>query len=93
MTKADFVAKVAEKANITKTDAERAVNAVVENITEIVAAGDKITLNGLGTFDTIDVKERTGIIRMGARTGETYVTPAHKAPRFKAAKALKDAAK
>ena len=91
MNKNDLVKAVAVKAGVTKKDAETVVDALSAVVTEALVAGDKVALPGIGTFETVEVAERTGTIRMGARKGETYVTPAHKAPKLKMAKALKDA--
>ena len=91
MNKNDLMKAVAAKAGVTKKDAENVVDAMTAVIADALAAGDKVALPGIGTFETVDVAERTGTIRMGTRKGETYVTPAHRAPKLKIAKALKDA--
>ena len=91
MNKTELIAVVAEKANMTKANADVAVSAALNAIVDALAKGEKVALPGFGTFEIADVKERTGTIQMGARKGETYVTPAHKAPKFKAGKAMKDA--
>lgn len=88
MNKTDLVAAVAAKAEISKKDADAAVSAVVEAITEALAEGDKVSLVGFGTFD---VKERAARTGLNPRTKETIEIPASKAPAFKAGKALKDA--
>lgn len=90
MNKTELIAAIAEKAGVTKKDAEAVVSAFTDTVTEVMAAGDKITLVGFGTFEAVDVAEKTGVIRMGARKGETYTTPAHKAPKFKASSTLKN---
>lgn len=89
MTKKELVAYVAEKANLSKKDAEIAVNSVFDGITEALKTDGKIQLVGFGSFE---VKER----REGGQnpaTGETIEIPAGKAPSFKAGKALKDTIK
>jgi DNA-binding protein HU-beta len=91
MNKTELIAAVAKKADMTKTQAEAAVNATLNSIVDAMAAGEKVALVGFGTFEVADVKERTGTIQMGDRKGETYVTPAHKAPKFKAGAAMKNA--
>ena len=91
MNKVELVAAVAEKAALSKKDAEKALNAVLDTVVAALAEGDKVSLVGFGTFEVADVKERTGTIQMGDRKGETYVTPAHKAPKFKAGAAMKNA--
>ena len=88
MTKNDLVAAVVAKAEISKKDAEKAVNAVVASITDALVAGDKVQLVGFGTFEVRERGERTG---RNPRTKETIVIPASKAPAFKAGTALKNA--
>lgn len=88
MTKAELINAVAEKSEITKKDAEKALNAVVESITEALAGGDKVQIVGFGTFE---VRERSAKEAINPRTKEKIKVPAKKAPAFKAGKALKDA--
>lgn len=88
MNKADLVASVAEKAEVSKKDAEKAVNAVFASIEEALAKNEKVQLVGFGTFEVKDRAERTG---RNPQTKETIVIPASKVPGFKAGKALKDA--
>lgn len=88
MNKADLVAAVAEKADVSKKDAEKAVNAVFSSIEEALAKSEKVQLVGFGTFEVKDRAERTG---RNPQTKETIVIPASKVPGFKAGKALKDA--
>ena len=90
MTKAELMDAVAGKAGVSKKDAEAVVNAFTGVVTEAMAAGDKITLVGFGTFEAVEKPERTAL---NVRTKERIVVPAHKAPKFKAGKALKDAVK
>ncbi len=90
MTKTDLVALVAEKAELSKKDADKAVNAVLESVTETLKKGDKISLVGFGTFEVKERAERNGI---NPKTQEPMVIKASKAPAFKASKALKDAIK
>ena len=61
MTKVELIAAVAEAAELTKKDAEKAVNATVEVITKALADGDKVSLVGFGTFETHKRAARTGI--------------------------------
>ena len=89
MLKADFIEAVAKKAGVSKKDADAVVKAVTEVITDVVKKEDSIMLPGLGTFTAVKKNERTS---RNPRTGETLKVPAHNAPKFKAAKALKDAA-
>lgn len=88
MNKTELVAAVAAKAELSKKDAEAAVSATVEAITEALADGEKVALVGFGTFD---VKERAARTGLNPRTKEKIEIPASKAPAFKAGKALKDA--
>ncbi|MDD2496833.1 MAG: HU family DNA-binding protein [Desulfitobacteriaceae bacterium] len=88
MNKADLVNSVAEKAEVTKKDAEKAVNAVFASISDALAAGDKVQLVGFGTFE---VKERAARVGRNPQTGETIEISAAKVPGFKAGKVLKDA--
>jgi DNA-binding protein HU-beta len=91
MNKKDVIAKVAEKMEITKKAAGEHMDAMLEVIIEAMVAGEDVKISGFGTFSAVEVSERTGTIQMGDRKGETYVTPAHRAPKFKAASALKEA--
>ena len=88
MKKAELAAIVAEKAGLTKKDADAAISAVVEAVTEALAKGDKVQLVGFGTFE---VRERGARQGKNPRTGETIEIAASKQPAFKAGKALKDA--
>lgn len=88
MNKAELVAVIAEKAGISKKDAEAALKAFTETVSEELAKGEKITLVGFGTFEISERGERTG---RNPQTGEEMKLPASKLPKFKAGKALKDA--
>lgn len=88
MTKAELIAAVAEKTNLTKKDAEAAVAATFASITECLEKGDKIQVVGFGTFATKERAERTCL---NPRTKETVTVAASTVPTFKAGKALKDA--
>ena len=88
MTKADFIASVAEKANLSKKDAAAAIAAVAESIAQAVADGEKVSLVGFGTFEVSERAERIG---RNPRTNEQVTIPASKSVKFKAGKALKDA--
>ena len=90
MTKAELVAKIAEKADLTKKDSEIALGAVVEAISEALVAGDKVQLTGFGTFEVRERKEREGI---NPATKQPIKIAATKVPAFKAGSALKDAVK
>lgn len=88
MNKSELIAAVAEKGEITKKDAEKAVNALIETIVEEVAKGEKIQLVGFGTFERRERKEREGV---KPKTGEKITIPASMVPAFKVGKAFKDA--
>ena len=88
MNKADFIASVADAAEMSKADAGRAVDAMVETITKALKKGDSVTLVGFGTFSIRKRAARTG---RNPRTGQTIKIKASKNPAFKAGKALKDA--
>ena len=88
MNKTELIVAIAEKAGLTKKDAERALNATIDAITETLAKGDKVQVAGLGSFEVKTREARTG---RNPQTGETIQIAASKLPAFKAAKALKDA--
>ena len=88
MKKNELVEKVAEGASLTKADAERAINALVNAVSEALVEGDKVALKGLETFEVRERKARTGI---NPRTRETIEIAASKVPAFKASSTLKDA--
>ncbi|MDO5695600.1 MAG: HU family DNA-binding protein [Eubacteriales bacterium] len=88
MNKTELVAGLAEKAAISKKDAEAVVKAFVEIVTEELQKGEKVQLVGFGTFE---VGERSARIGRNPKTGEEIKIAASKSPRFKAGKALKDA--
>ena len=88
MNKTELVAAIAENAEISKKDAEKAVKAFVEVITEELTKGEKVQLVGFGTFEVTSRAAREG---RNPQTGNTMKIAACKAPKFKAGKALKDA--
>ena len=90
MNKTELIAAVVEKTGSTRKDAEKAVAAVFEAITETLAKGEKVSLVGFGNFEVKARAERTG---KNPATGETMTIAASKVPAFKAGKALKDAVK
>ncbi len=87
MNKTELVAAIAEKAGLTKKDAEKALTAAVEAVTEALAKEDKVQIIGFGTFE---VKKRGARMGRNPRTNETIKIDATKTPVFKAGKALKD---
>ena len=88
MTKTELIAITAEKAGMTKKDAEKAVSAAMEAITAELAAGNRVQLAGFGTFETKTRAARTG---HNPKTKETIEIAASTSVGFKPAKALKDA--
>ena len=88
MNKTELIEAVVAKAGLTKKDADAAVKATFEAITEAMAKGDKVALVGFGNFEVRDRAERTG---KNPQTGEEVKIAACKVPAFKAGKALKDA--
>ena len=90
MNKTELVAAIAEKSGLSKKDADAALAATVEAVTEALKAGDKVALVGFGTFEVRERAERQG---KNPATGEAITIAACKAPAFKAGKALKDAVK
>ena len=87
MNKTELIAAVAEKAEISKKDAEKAVKAFTDVVSEELVNGGKIQLVGFGTFEVAERAARTG---QNPQTGKAIEIPASKAPKFKAGKALKD---
>lgn len=90
MNRSELVDLVAEKAEISKKDSDKVLNAVLESITESLAKGDKVQLVGFGTFEVRSRKEREG---RNPATGEKITVKAQKAPAFKPGKALKELVK
>ena len=87
MNKTELVAAIAEKTELSKKDAEKALKAFTDVVAEELAKGEKIQLVGFGTFEVADRPAREG---RNPKTGETMKIAASKAPKFKAGKALKD---
>jgi DNA-binding protein HU-beta len=90
VNKNDLVAVVAGKTGMSKADAARAVDCVVDCITESLRSGNEVRLVGFGTFLVTNRKESKG---RNPRTGEPIIIPAARVPKFKAGKGLKDAMK
>ena len=87
MNKSELCAQVADKAGLTRKDAEKAINAVFDTITDSLKDGDKVQLVGFGSFE---VKSRAARKGHNPATGAEIDIPASKAPVFKAGKVLKD---
>ena len=90
MNKTELIAAVAEKAELSKKDAEAAITAMVDAITGALSQEEKVQLVGFGSFEVKERAERTG---RNPKTNEPIVIPAGKMPVFKAGKVLKDAIK
>ena len=88
MNRVELVAAIAEQTELSKKDAEKALKAFTDVVTEELKKGGKIQLVGFGTFE---VSERAAREGRNPQTGKTMTSAASKAPRFKAGKALKDA--
>ena len=87
MNKTELIAAVAEKAELSKKDAEKAVKAFTDVVAEELVKGEKIQLVGFGTFEVSERAEREG---RNPKSGEPMKIAASKTPKFKAGKALKD---
>ena len=90
MNKSELIAAIANSADLSKKDAEKAVAAFFDSITDALKKGDKVTLIGFGTFEAKKRAARTG---KNPQTGAAIKIPATTVPSFKAGKALKDALK
>ena len=83
----ELIAAVAEKAELSKKDAEKALKAFTDVVSEELVKGEKIQLVGFGTFEVAEREEREG---RNPKTGEKMMIAASRSPKFKAGKALKD---
>lgn len=87
MNKTTLIAQIAEKSGLTRKQAEAALNALTDTITETLKAGDKVQMMGFGSFE---IKERAARTGRNPATGETIEIPASKTPVFKAGKSFRD---
>lgn len=87
MNKSELIGSIAEKGDLSKKDAEKALNAFLESVEEALTKGDKVQLVGFGSFE---VRERAARKGRNPQTKEEITIPATKAPVFKVGKALKD---
>ncbi|MEO0539890.1 MAG: HU family DNA-binding protein [Cyanobacteria bacterium P01_A01_bin.105] len=87
MNKGELVDQVAEKADVTKKQADAVISAAIESIMTAVSSGEKVTLVGFGSFEPRDRKEREG---RNPKTGATMVIPATTVPAFSAGKQFKE---
>ena len=88
MNKTELIQQTANQTGLSKKDAEQAINAALELMTQALAQGDKIQLVGFGAFET---KERSARVGRNPKTKEEIQIPASRVPAFKVGKALKDA--
>ena len=88
MNKGELIDAVAASAGLSRADSTKAVDAVLDNVTQTLSGGDSVSLVGFGTFS---VKQRAARTGRNPRTGEPIQIKASKVPGFKAGKALKDA--
>lgn len=88
MNKSELIDAVAEQSGLTKTDTTKALNALIDTLTDAMKRGDDVVLIGFGTFS---VKERAARTGRNPKTGEALQIAASKVPSFKAGKGLKDA--
>jgi len=87
MNKGELVEVIAEKADVTKKEADAVLTAIVDSIVEAVSAGEKVTLVGFGSFEPRDRQAREG---RNPKTGETMQIAATRVPAFSAGKQFKD---
>ena len=88
MNKTELIAVAAERAGVSKKDAERVLNAAIDSITASLIMGQKVQLSGFGVFETKDRESRIG---RNPHTREAVAIPATRVPTFKPSKGLKDA--
>ena len=88
MNKTELIAAVSEKTGVSKKDCEKTISAMLDQVAESLAQGDKVQIVGFGSFEVKERQARTG---RNPKTGEAVEIAASKAPVFKAGKALKDA--
>ena len=88
MNKTELISAMSEKSELTKVDAEKALKAFIDTVTDELKNDGKVQLVGFGTFEVAKRAERQG---RNPKTGETITIPASKSPKFKAGRSLKDA--
>ena len=87
MNRTELISAMAENAEMSKVDTEKALKAFIDTVTDELKNGGKVQLVGFGSFEVAERAERQG---RNPKTGETITIPASKSPKFKAGKALKD---
>ena len=90
MNKTELISAMAEKAKLSKKDAEKALTTFTNIVADTLVDGDRVSITGFGTFEVVERAARTG---RNPQTGESIQIQASKYPKFKAGKALKDAIK
>jgi DNA-binding protein HU-beta len=90
MNKTDLINNIASKSGLTKKDVETVLNSFLSEVSDALAAGEKVQLIGFGTFET---RTRSGRVGRNPQTGKTINIPASKVPAFKAGNKLKEAVK
>lgn len=90
MNKTELIVAIAEKAEISKKDAEKVLTAFTNIVTDTLVDGNRVAITGFGTFEVVERAERQG---RNPATGKAITIAASKSPKFKAGKALKDAVK
>lgn len=90
MNKTELIVAMAEKAGISKKDAEKSLTAFTNIVADTLVDGDRVSITGFGTFEVVERAARTG---RNPQTGESIQIQASKSPKFKAGKALKTAVK
>ena len=87
MNKAELVEEVSEEAGLSKRGTQKAIDAIIETVTDTLSKGEKVTLAGFGTFGVRQRKARRGV---NPQTGATLQIPAKKVPKFLAGKGLRE---
>lgn len=90
MNKTELIAAMSEKAELSKKDAEKVLTTFTNIVTDTLVDGNRVAITGFGTFEVVERAERQG---RNPATGEVITIAASKSPKFKSAKALKDAVK
>ena len=93
VNKDELIAMLAEETELTKKNAGVFLEGFKNVISDFLVEGRKVSIQGFGTFESVDVKESTKIYQLGEHKGEEYTIPAHRKPKFRPSKALKDMVK
>ena len=87
MNKTELITRISEKTELSKKDAEIAINAFIDVVVDTLVSGEKITITGFGSFEVVERAARTG---RNPRTGKSIPIPKYKSPKFKPSKNLKE---